>query len=82
MAGTASQFTQLFKMTIIWKDFIRKQAVYKECASRSLDGQGVAFQVLMPEDSSSNPKAEVFIHSTKFVLVWAYFNPSGILTQP
>ena len=48
-----------------------------------LDGPVVAFQVLMPEDRGSNPEASsIYFKLTEFVLVWACFNPSGILTQP
>ena len=45
-----------------------------------LDGLEVASQILMPDDGGSNPKADsINFKLTEFVLVWACFNPSGIL---
>ena len=55
---------------------------YKMRPSLSPDGLGVAFQVLIPEDSGSNPKAGSIYSFNEVFLVWACFNPSGILTQP
>jgi hypothetical protein len=56
---------------------------YKKTWCQGLDGLEVAFQILMPEDSCSNPEASsIYFKLTECVLVWACFNPSGILTQP
>ena len=59
---------------------------HKLSTSRSLDGLGVVFQVLMPEDSGSNPEAGS-IYSFDEVcpglgLLQPQWNPYPTLTPP